>query len=232
MKRLITLCTLVAVVVAAGPAKADISITPAMGKNFTYQRWDFDTSETQFGNKDWGPIYAETYENPYFDPLGAPPVATLTTWGVADDAGWYHDPDVMHGALITATLEIPNESDPGFLKIVQIEAAYMNASMDPFIRVSTTTAGSTATEVGTAAIDGPDASGWWEVTSTWNINPQPASEKIELAFFGGSIAEGVYGVDLDYIEVATVCVPVPVPAAILLGMLGLGAAGVKLRKYT
>jgi len=36
------------------------------------------------------------------------------------------------------------------------------------------------------------------------------------------------GVYLDNIEVASVCVPVP--AAVLLGMLGLGVAGMKLRK--
>lgn len=44
-------------------------------------------------------------------------------------------------------------------------------------------------------------------------------------FFGGSLARGTGTFNVDNFSV------VPVPAAVLLGMLGLGAAGLKLRKF-
>jgi len=44
-------------------------------------------------------------------------------------------------------------------------------------------------------------------------------------FFGGSLASGTGTLNVDNFGV------VPVPAAVLLGMLGLGAAGLKLRKF-
>ena len=58
-----------------------------------------------------------------------------------------------------------------------------------------------------------------------NIRSTLAFDRIELVSFGGYGGVSPYAFELDNLAV------VPIPGAILLGILGLGVVGVKLRKY-
>jgi len=232
MKRLITICAVVVLVVAATPAVADLTIGDEDGAYYTYQKWSFDTLTTQLGSQEWGPLFPEVDDNPYGEsPDGLPPVASslLTLGDVAagtqnsivaaiDSTGWYAELNgrfgVMHsageGGVILADLYIPNFEDLNMYKIVQIETVYQGTLIALYVDDGELI----------SQVSHPEGE-WTNTISTWSIDPQPASENIHLQWLGAA--------SVDYIEVATVCVPVP--GAVLLGMLGLGAVGIKLRKY-
>ncbi len=201
-----TIC--LAAAVLSNIAAANITITPNDGINYTYQRWDFDTTVTRYGQS-WGPFYAETDQNPF----GSPVASTLNTYGT--NAGWYDNrngQDVMRSganSYIHVILDIPNLSNPDYKKILQLEFAYQGASVDPIVSWM-----SPLGAVLVSTVKGKDSLNWDEMTYTWHITPQPASESILLYFYGGA-----NGVDLNYIEVATVCVPEPAT----LVLLGLGS---------
>ncbi len=219
MKRLITICC-VAAVLLSNVAVANITITPNSGANYTYQRWDFDTDHDDLlgdlpSSTVWT-IIPETDQNPY-----GIPSALVDTMGSGN--GWLNDrgvppQDVMHSGpynLLSVQLTIPNMLDENLWKIVEVEVAYQGASM--IVPSMLSPAGA----VLDSTVYGTDDLGWDEVTYTWHIDPQPALESISLTFIAG-----VTGVDLNYVEVATVCVPEPATIALL----GLGALSLIRRK--
>ena len=225
MKRLIAICAVVVLAVAAAPAVADIEIGSDDGAYFTYQKWSFITEETQYGT-DWGPFAPDpdTANNPYSNP-DAPVALSIATYS-GPAAGWYADfngrDGVMRsgpGGYIEAMLYIPNFEDLDMYKIIQIETSYQGSYATINVPVGTPiseTSYTTTDDWGNV---------WTDTTSTWHIDPQPASEMIFVTWGGtGDVIASV-----DFIEVATVCVPVP--GAVMLGMLGLSAVGIKLRKY-
>jgi len=220
MKKLFII--IAAVVILSNVAVANITITPDMGENYTYQRWDFDTIATILATGSppmaiFSDIVPETDQNPYGSPL-----ATVVTYG--SDAGWYDNlngQDVMRAStykLMSVTLTIPNLENEKWLKIVQIESAYEGALVAPTISVM----GATGIAEKISEVYDTDSEGWPEVTSTWHIIPQPESETIMLVLTGGA-----NGVNLNYVEVATVCI-VPEPASICL--LGLGGLALLRKK--
>jgi hypothetical protein len=159
----------------------------------------------------------ETDQNPYGDPS-----VSIIAYGTdASPAGWYDNlngQDVMHAGpykMLIVSLTIPNMPNPNLRKIVQVEAAYQGASM--IVPAITDPQGS----VLDSTVYGKDSLNWDEVTYTWNINPQPEYEVIMLTFLAGA-----NGVNLNYVEVATVCVPEPVTFALL----GLGGLFLRRRK--
>jgi hypothetical protein len=78
---------------------------------------------------------------------------------------------------------------------------------------------------------GVNRNGEGEQLKTWsnsyvNIFTDFAFDSIELRSYDTTIGSSPYAFELDNLTVA-----VPVPGAVLLGMLGLSAAGIKLRKF-
>jgi len=214
MRKLIAICCVTAVLLS-NIAVANITITPNSGANYTYQRWDFDTTETITSNPPMPylvTIGPETDQNPYGDLL-----ASITAYGTTSSkGGWYNTGvgpayDVMHAGpykMLIVGLTIPNVENKDMRKIVQLEFAYTD---DPMIVPSITAPQGAVLD---STVSGIDQYGWREMTYTWSIYPQPASETINLVFVAGAT-----GVDLNYLEVATVCVPEPAT----IGLLGLGA---------
>jgi len=73
-----------------------------------------------------------------------------------------------------------------------------------------------------------ETTGWMDVSTYWNL-PQPAgslSPNARIKFQWDRADDRLYNSGID-----DVAVFVPVPGALLLGILGLGAVGVKLRKH-
>lgn len=210
------ICALVVMTVAATPALGDLTIGPDDGLYYTYQKWSFDTDETDLGVS-WGPLVPEDYDNPY----GDPEATVLITFG-DESSGWYGEVDERDGVMsapdgvVVALLDIPNFADDELYKIVQIEASYQGTLTSLVVG-----GGTLVSQVVTSTEDG-----WTDVISTWHIYPQPEFETILLQWEWSEL-EG--GANLDFIEVATVCVPIP--AAVILGVLGLAVVGWKLRRF-
>jgi len=206
---------------------ANITLTPNSGANYTYQRWDFDTTATTIRDT-YNPAFLinpETSQNPYGTAL-----ATVHTQGNqggnGDHGGWLDtsytglDSDVMRSGSATPlylTLTIPNVANVDMQKIVQLEFAYNMTVGNPNLGYRSISCYLFPVGNGTvtlnSTVSGTDGS-WQEMTYTWTMNPQPASETISLNF-----NTGIGSVDLNHLEVATVCVPEPATICLL----GLGA---------
>jgi hypothetical protein len=129
---------------------------------------------------------------------------------------------VYASPVMRIDLAIPDIVDPDLWKVVQVELVYQT-QVTPVsgYMYSTLTAG--------GVVYAPDdvvettTAGWTDLTLTWELPNQLFDWEFVSVWLHDS------GVTLDSIEVGTVCVPIP--GAVLLGFLGLSAAGLKLRKH-
>ena len=214
----ILLTVLVSALVCA-QATANITIPWETNQYGTYAVWTLTDEPTNFTN-----IAPDWYRNPTDVPS-----AGLFAEGDTPD-NWHTGPRVVTPGTVYASpimrvdLQVPNTiGPPDWDKIVQVELRYHTEVTKPGAGYMT----SLVTPWGASAIGPEDVqevtTGYWTDLTLQFSFPQ--------AYRGESISIWVHdsGVTLDNIEVATMCVPVP--GAVLLGFLGLGAAGLKLRRF-
>lgn len=226
--KLIFLTALISALVGV-QARADFaqfgtfSVIDGHGPNGTHQTWDAFADPGVPGTNQILDIDADHDDNPY----GAP---TASIFALTDPLS--QNPDYVFGPTLgTGTvyasprmeivLSIPNVINPDLVKIVQATLVYQtqqnpdsgyesaflvpegDSALDPIAGVETTT------------------NGWTTLKLEWQFPQIYESEQITVLLHDS-------GVTLDRIVVETQCVPVP--GAVLLGLLGLAAAGRKLRR--
>lgn len=213
MKKLIL--GLVVCAVIAAPAAANITILDEYpGAPYTYTRYDFPTTQNTPGTQFYIP--SDIPDNP-------PIIAKVDLTGTLP--GWYA-PGYLFGETVEIEFTIPNAYNPDAYKLVQVEIGYMvcrpeGGLVDPGGYLIKEAPGAQIISV----VQNPEKRYLgeippsyyvYDVTFTWKIWPQPEYEKIWLRLIDS-------GVFVDYVEVATVCIPAP--AAVILGGIGTALVG-------
>jgi hypothetical protein len=191
------------------------------GAAYTRTVYGFTTGQTQLG---------DSFSIPYdvwqtnFAP-GKPSDAAVTLGPAGGFNGWFDGtpyglPDYINGEEgASIVFKIPNMYYPEYYKLVQVEIVYQLGT------------GATGGLAGYSIIVPPGSNvsvvqapevrnlpnGWQDVTFTWMVWPQPEWEIIGV----GLVSD--WGISVDSVEVATVCIPAP--GAILLGSIGVGLVG-------
>lgn len=207
------------------PATADITLPWDKPGNYgTYQEWNFNTDQTPYVG-----IPADVDLNPYGTPTAT--IGAIGEPGVPADGPRFVAAYGSRTGLVYASpimdldLWIPNAPAP-LQKWVQVEIEYFCQPGGGYIPGTAFADPDNGPSVGPVSVtERQDADLVRYLTLLFTF-PQSETRLGELV--GLWLHDS--GVYVDKIEVATICVPIP--GAILLGMLGLGYAGMRLRKYS
>ena len=218
MKKLIL--GLVVCAVIAAPAAAHITIDWEHNAYGTYTLYDF-TGGPGPGNGD-GP-----FSIPYdlwktnIQGIGTPlPAIASCTYPDEFMNGWYDGYVYGKHDVHISIPRIPNLENPDLYKLVQVEIVYWvgdTGGLDSDSISILVPAGNVS------LVQDPDdnirdlGNGFYDVTFTWKVWPQPAWEAISFVLLGSN------GITAESVEVATVCIPAP--GAILLGSIGVALVG-------
>lgn len=201
------------------------SVIDGHGPNGTHQTWDdFDFTDPTSGDHAIPDIPADHDDNPY----GTPTASIFAQLGPGDTPSELAGPIITGGTVYAAPqmeiqLWIPNVVNEGLTKIVQTTLVYHTSGgpgsgyADAWL-VPIVDAGLPLDPV--AGVETTANDGWTTLMLEWRFPQVYVAEQITIQIYGDVL--------LDSIVVETQCVPVP--GAVLLGLLGLAAAGRKLRK--
>ena len=201
-------------------ATADITIPWDTNPYGTYAEWTLTEAPTDF--TDIAP------DGGWKNPWGEPSAGLFVEGDLASGPTWNVGGTVFATPIMRIELEIDNAPGIDLTKVVQVElqyhvqtgpeSGYMNSFLVPW---GTTNEYTPVRYTEDWVMDTAEGA-WYDLTLEFSFPQLYDGESISIWLHDS-------GVTLDSIEVATVCVPVP--AAVLIGMLGLGVAGLKLRKY-
>lgn len=223
MKSKMILLTAVISALVCLPAQADFLYTiDGHGPNGTHQTWD-----------DWtGPVVetGANYLKIEADHFHGSPVPTASIFAEPEGAIVASGPFLTPGdngagtvyasPIMQIVLDIPNVVNEDLLKIVQATLVYQTQDTPEsgFMSAFLVPEGESAIDPLTTQEETVD--GWTTLQLEWTFPQLYASEQITILLHDS-------GVTLDRIVVQTQCIPLP--GAVLLGLLGLAAAGRKLR---
>jgi hypothetical protein len=151
-------------------------------------------------------------------PLGDPGVAKAADPGTLHNAYGAPTATVVLGSDLFGSydyieLAIPNTSQPDLTKIVQFETVFSGSVTGHNL----TAPNANVTKISESLVS--LGGGQFEENVTWQVTPQPSSEAVRILWDRGNPPTFVK------LEVATECVAVPVPGALLLGGIGTALVG-------